>query len=66
MWMTMVRLTVAAVEKESADKAMLYIRGLAEVPEIDKVYKATVKKITDFGAFVEILQAKEGLVHVSQ
>ena len=58
--------TVAAVEKESADKAMLYIRGLAEVPEIDKVYKATVKKITDFGAFVEILPGKEGLVHVSQ
>jgi polyribonucleotide nucleotidyltransferase len=45
---------------------MLYIRGLAEVPEIDKVYKATVKKITDFGAFVEILPGKEGLVHVSQ
>jgi len=58
--------TIAAVEKESADKAMLYIRGLAEVPEIDKVYKATVKKITDFGAFVEILPGKEGLVHVSQ
>jgi len=58
--------TVAAVEKESAEKAMLYIRGLAEVPEIDKVYKATVKKITDFGAFVEILPGKEGLVHVSQ
>ena len=58
--------TVAAVEKDSADKAMLYIRGLAEMPEIDKIYKATVKKITDFGAFVEILPGKEGLVHVSQ
>ncbi len=57
---------VAAVEKESADKAMLYIRGLAEIPEVDKTYKATVKKITDFGAFVEILPGKEGLVHVSQ
>lgn len=58
--------TVAAVEKESADKALTYIRSLSEVPEIDKVYKATVKKITDFGAFVEILPGKEGLVHVSQ
>ena len=58
--------TIAAVEKDSADKAMLYILGLAEVPEVDKVYKATVKKITDFGAFVEILPGKEGLVHVSQ
>jgi polyribonucleotide nucleotidyltransferase len=58
--------TVAAVEKESAEIALKYIRGLAEVPEVDKVYKATVKKITDFGAFVEILPGKEGLVHVSQ
>jgi polyribonucleotide nucleotidyltransferase len=58
--------TIAAVEKESADKAMQYILGLTELPEIDKVYKATVKKITDFGAFVEILPGKEGLVHVSQ
>ncbi len=58
--------TVAAVEKESSEKALLYIRSLLEAPEVDKVYKATVKKITDFGAFVEILPGKEGLVHVSQ
>ena len=58
--------TVAAVEKQSADKAMLYIRSLAELPEVGKVYNATVKKITDFGAFVEILPGKEGLAHVSQ
>jgi polyribonucleotide nucleotidyltransferase len=58
--------TVAAVEKQSADKALLYIRSLAEMPEVGKVYNATVKKITDFGAFVEILPGREGLVHVSQ
>jgi polyribonucleotide nucleotidyltransferase len=58
--------TIAAVEKESAEKALTYIRNLTQLPEIDKVYKATVKKITDFGAFVEILPGKEGLVHVSQ
>lgn len=58
--------TVAAVEKESADKALTYIRSLTELPEVGKVYKATVKKVTDFGAFVEILPGKEGLVHVSQ
>jgi polyribonucleotide nucleotidyltransferase len=58
--------TVAAVEKESADKALAYIRSLTELPEVGKVYKATVKKVTDFGAFVEILPGKEGLVHVSQ
>jgi polyribonucleotide nucleotidyltransferase len=58
--------TVAAVEKESADKALSYIRSLTELPEVGKVYTATVKKVTDFGAFVEILPGKEGLVHVSQ
>jgi polyribonucleotide nucleotidyltransferase len=58
--------TVAAVLKESADKAMDYIRKLTEVPEVGKVYPATVKKIMEFGAFVEILPGKEGLVHISQ
>lgn len=58
--------TIAAVEKNSAEKALTYIRNLTEQPEVGKVYKATVKKVTDFGAFVEILPGKEGLVHVSQ
>ncbi|HXG37457.1 MAG TPA: polyribonucleotide nucleotidyltransferase [Bacteroidota bacterium] len=58
--------TVAAVEKESAEKALNAIRRLAEVPEVGKVYQATVKKIMEFGAFVEILPGKEGLVHISQ
>jgi polyribonucleotide nucleotidyltransferase len=58
--------TVAAVQKESADKAMDYIRKLSELPEVGKVYQATVKKIMEFGAFVEILPGKEGLVHISQ
>lgn len=58
--------TVAAVLKESADKAMEYIRKLTEMPEVGKVYPATVKKIMEFGAFVEILPGKEGLVHISQ
>jgi polyribonucleotide nucleotidyltransferase len=58
--------TVAAVQRESADKAMDYIRKLSELPEVGKVYQATVKKIMEFGAFVEILPGKEGLVHISQ
>ncbi|MGB2867353.1 MAG: polyribonucleotide nucleotidyltransferase [Bacteroidota bacterium] len=58
--------TVAAVEKESAEIALKYIRSIIEMPEVGKAYKATVKKIMDFGAFVEILPGKEGLVHVSQ
>ena len=57
---------VAATSKESADKAIAAINKIAEVPEVGKVYTATVKKVTDFGAFVEFLPGKEGLVHVSQ
>ena len=58
--------TVAAVEKTSADFAMAAIRRMTEMPEIGKTYTATVKKVTEFGAFVEILPGREGLVHVSQ
>ncbi len=58
--------TVAAVERSSAEKALAAIRRMTETPEVGKVYKATVKKITEFGAFVEILPGREGLVHVSQ
>ena len=58
--------TIAAVEKTSADAALRAIQRLTEVPEIGKVYSASVKKIMEFGAFVEILPGKEGLVHISQ
>jgi polyribonucleotide nucleotidyltransferase len=57
---------VAATSKESADKAIAAISKITEVPEIGKIYSSTVKKVTDFGAFVEFLPGKEGLVHVSQ
>ena len=57
---------VAAVERESAEKALAAIRRMTELPEVGKTYMATVKKIMDFGAFVEILPGKEGLVHISQ
>ncbi|HWP81307.1 MAG TPA: polyribonucleotide nucleotidyltransferase [Bacteroidota bacterium] len=57
---------IAAVEKEAADKAIAAVKRLTEVPEVGKVYRATVKKIMEFGAFVEILPGKEGLVHISQ
>jgi len=59
-------IVVAATSKESADKAIAAISKITEVPEVGKVYHATVKKIMDFGAFVEFLPGKEGLVHVSQ
>ena len=57
---------VAATTKESADKALAAIGRITETPEVGKVYRAKVTKVMDFGAFVEFLPGKEGLVHVSQ
>lgn len=57
---------IAATTQEASDKATALINKITTVPEVGKVYKATVKKIMDFGAFVEILPGKEGLVHISQ
>jgi polyribonucleotide nucleotidyltransferase len=57
---------VASPDKESIDKAIAMIRALVEEAEIGKLYVGTVRKITDFGAFVEILPGMDGLVHISQ
>jgi polyribonucleotide nucleotidyltransferase len=42
------------------------VKWLTEDAEVGKIYKGTVKKIVDFGAFVEILPGTEGLLHISQ
>jgi polyribonucleotide nucleotidyltransferase len=60
------KVTIAAVDKTQADIARKMIGGLTEVPEIGKIYDGTVKGIKDFGAFVEILPGKEGLLHISE
>lgn len=57
---------VAATSKESSEKAINAIKGMTDTPEIGKVYRARVTKVTEFGAFVEFLPGKEALVHVSQ
>ncbi len=58
--------TIAAVDKEQAAIARKMIEGLTEVPEIGKIYEGKVKGIKDFGAFVEIIPGKEGLLHISE
>lgn len=58
--------TIAAVDQASAQKAMDMVRNLVEEAEIGRIYLGTVKKIVDFGAFVEILPNMDGLVHISQ
>ena len=58
--------TIAAVDGASAQKATDMIMKLVEEVEVGKIYLGTVKKIVDFGAFVEILPNLDGLVHISQ
>ena len=58
--------TMAAVDEASANKAKEMISRLTEEVEVGKMYLGTVRKIMDFGAFVEILPGTDGLVHISQ
>jgi polyribonucleotide nucleotidyltransferase len=57
---------IASTEADSSDKAREMIEALVREPERGTVYAGKVKKITNFGAFVEILPGKEGLLHISQ
>ncbi len=59
-------ITIAAVDEQSAQKAKDMIHRLTEEVEVGKIYLGTVRKIMDFGAFVEILPGTDGLVHISQ
>ena len=60
------QVTIAAVDENSAKKAIEMINRVTEEVEIGKIYLGTVRKIVDFGAFVEILPNVDGLVHISQ
>lgn len=57
---------VFAADKTSIDAAMRRIRAIVEVPEIGKIYTGKVKSIVSFGAFIEILPNKDGLLHISE
>ena len=53
-------------EKADLTRAVAMIKGIVSEPEIGTIYTGLVKKITDFGAFIEILPGKEGLCHISK
>jgi polyribonucleotide nucleotidyltransferase len=57
---------VAAVNAESGDKAIEMIRAITDEPEVGVIYNGKVVKIMDFGAFVNFMGAKDGLVHISE
>ncbi|HMJ55434.1 MAG TPA: polyribonucleotide nucleotidyltransferase [Polyangiaceae bacterium] len=57
---------VASSDSDAVKRALDIIRGLTAEPEIGAIYEGTVKRIADFGAFVEILPNTDGLVHISE
>jgi polyribonucleotide nucleotidyltransferase len=60
------RVNVASADGESAQKAIAIIQELTATPELNKTYMGKVQRITDFGAFVEIMPGTDGLLHVSE
>jgi polyribonucleotide nucleotidyltransferase len=60
------RVNVASADGESAQKAIGIIQELTATPELNKTYLGKVQRITDFGAFVEIMPGTDGLLHVSE
>ncbi|MEP7205026.1 MAG: polyribonucleotide nucleotidyltransferase [Candidatus Saccharibacteria bacterium] len=59
-------ITVAAVDSAAIEKALNWIRGLTEEPEIGTVYEGKVVSIKDFGAFINIMPGIDGMVHISE
>ena len=59
-------INIASSDETSASKAMDIIKGIIAEAELGKIYHGKVKRVVDFGAFVEILPGTEGLVHISQ
>jgi polyribonucleotide nucleotidyltransferase len=57
---------IASPNKESATRCKEHIKAMTATPEVGEIYDGLVTKIMDFGAFVEILPGKEGLLHISQ
>jgi polyribonucleotide nucleotidyltransferase len=58
--------TIYGKNAKATDGAKATIKGIVEDPEVGTIYNGTVKRIMDFGAFVEILPGKEGLCHISK
>jgi polyribonucleotide nucleotidyltransferase len=58
--------TIASVDEAAAKKAIEMVQAIIAEAEIGKIYKGTVRKIVEFGAFVEIMPGTDGLVHISQ
>jgi len=60
------RIEVSGTNKAAIDNAMRLIKGIVAVPEVGEVYKGKVRSIMPYGAFVEFLPGKDGLLHISE
>lgn len=60
------KLEIAANNKEAIDKALARVKAIVAVPEVGETYKGTVRSIMPYGAFVEFLPGKDGLLHISE
>ncbi|MCW3087579.1 MAG: Polyribonucleotide nucleotidyltransferase [Sediminibacterium sp.] len=58
--------SIFSASKESLDKAVNWIKGITAMPEVGDVYEGPVKGIKEFGAFVEFMPGKQGLLHISE
>lgn len=59
-------ISIYGIEQEAIDRARTMIEEITEEVEVGKIYNGTVKRVEKFGAFVEVLKGKDGLVHVSE
>ena len=57
---------IASADAESINAAITWIKGITDDPEVGHIYRGTVVKVVDFGAFVNFFGSKDGLVHISQ
>ncbi len=60
------RVEVAATNKESLDAALAKVKGIVAIPEVGATYPSKIKSIMAYGAFVEFMPGKEGLLHISE
>jgi len=59
-------ITIAAVDKNAIERAMNWIKGLTEEPEVGTIYEGKVVSIKEFGAFINIMPGIDGMVHISE
>ena len=57
---------IASTDESASQRAIDMVKAIVEDPEIGRIYRGTVKKVLDFGAFVEVVAGTDGLVHISQ